>query len=393
MLTQEGCLARRRRLWDALPEHVEWCLIADPRHVQYLAGFWVQPLSFSGGERGLLLLEREGRASLLADNFTIRSAVHPPYIDREVVDGWYDHKHSVINRDHSLLRALERVAPELQDRPGLVEAEWLPFAAAGVLKLDPAGSAHASAASPKTNGSSPISLGTLLRELRRRKEPDEIALLRQCIRAGDAGQAALREIVRPGVSELDVYCEIEKVVLLAAGRPGLVYGDFRATTPQNPKAGGLPTDHVLQHGDLFILDYSIVLDGYRGDFTNTLAVGAPTDPQVMLFDLCVAGLTAGEGALRAGAKARDVHAAVYRPYDEAGYGHAFQHHAGHGIGLAHPEPPILVPQSDDVLVAGDVVTLEPGAYIQGIGGMRYEHNYLITEHGCERLSSHDISIT
>ncbi|MBL8849495.1 MAG: aminopeptidase P family protein [Planctomycetaceae bacterium] len=393
MLTQEGCLARRRRLWNALPESVDWVLVADPRHVQYLAGFWVQPLSFSGGERGLLLLERSGRASLLADNFTVRSAVHTPFVDREVVDGWYDHKHSVINRDHSLLRALEKVAPELQGRTGLVESEWLPFAAAGVLKLDLAAATLHTIPTSGANGSAGISLGTLLRELRRRKEPDEMDLLRQCIRAGVAGQAALREIVRPGISELDVYVEIEKVVLLAAGRPGLVYGDFRATTPKNIKAGGLPTAHILQHGDLFILDYSVVLDGYRGDFTNTLAVGTPTDPQIMLYDLCKAGLEAGERTLKAGVLARDVHAAVFKPYDDAGYGHAFQHHAGHGIGLAHPEPPILVPQSEDVLVAGDVVTLEPGAYVEGIGGMRFEHNYLITETGAERLSSHDISLT
>jgi len=393
MLTQEGCLARRRRLWAALPESVEWCVIADPRHVQYLAGFWVQPLSFSNGERGLLLLERSGRATLMADNFTFRSAVHPPYIDREILDGWYDHKHSVINRDHSLLRALERVSPELQNRPGLVEAEWLPLAAAGILNVAPSSASSGIPAAPRSNGSANVSLGTVLRELRRSKEPDELDLMRQCIRAGDAGQAALREILRPGISELEVYCEIEKVVLLAAGRPGLVYGDFRATTPTNIKAGGLPTGHVLERGDLFILDYSIVLDGYRGDFTNTLAVGAPTDPQVMLYDLCMAGMAAAEQTLRAGALARDVHAAAHRPYEAAGYGHAFQHHAGHGIGLAHPEPPILVPLSEDVLVAGDVVTLEPGAYVEGIGGMRFEHNYLITDTGYERLSSHDVSLT
>jgi Xaa-Pro aminopeptidase len=190
-----------------------------------------------------------------------------------------------------------------------------------------------------------------------------------------------------------MYCEVQHAALMAAGRPGLVYGDFRATTPQAPKVGGLPSDHVLQQGDLFILDYSIVLDGYRGDFTNTLSVGTPTDEQVMLFDLCEAGMRGGEAVLKAGVAARDVHAAVFKPYADAGYESAFTHHAGHGIGLAHPEPPILVPQSDDVLVAGDVVTLEPGAYVEGIGGMRIEHNYLITERGFERLSHHLISLT
>ena len=392
MLTEEGCLARRQRLWNSIPEIADWVLVADPRHVQYLANFWVEPLSFSGFERGLLLLERSGRATLLADNFALRSAAHEPYIDREIVEEWYDHKHSVRNRDHALIAAVRRIADELRERPGLIEAEWLPVSAWMALDVQRESYAEREADHSQENGDDELDLGTILRGLRRKKEPDEIQLLKQCMRAGDAGQARLREVVRPGVSEHEVYCEVQKAALLEAGRPALVYGDFRGTSPEVPKAGGLPTDHVLAAGELFILDYSIVLDGYRSDFTNTLAVGKPTDPQVMLFELCEAAMRAGEEVLTAGAAARDVYASVSRPFEDAGYP-PLPHHAGHGIGLAHPEPPILVPESDDELVAGDVVTLEPGIYQAGIGGMRIEHNYLITNDGYERLSNHDISLT
>ena len=79
MLTLEGCLARRSHLWNALPAELEWVLIADPRHVQYLANFLVQPLSFSGGERAWLLLERSGKATLLGDNFSLRSRTAEPF--------------------------------------------------------------------------------------------------------------------------------------------------------------------------------------------------------------------------------------------------------------------------------------------------------------------------
>ena len=72
MLTQEGCLARRKRLWDAAPADCEWLLIADPRHVLYLSNFWIHPQTFSAGERAWLLLERDGKATLLGDNFTLR---------------------------------------------------------------------------------------------------------------------------------------------------------------------------------------------------------------------------------------------------------------------------------------------------------------------------------
>ncbi|MGD9855699.1 MAG: M24 family metallopeptidase [Planctomycetaceae bacterium] len=385
-LTEAGCRARRVRLWKAVPADVEWVLIADPRHVQYLANFWVQPLSFSGGERGLLLLERDGRATLMGDNFTVRSAVHQPYVDREVVTPWYDHRHSAGNRDHALFDALKQAAGALSGRKGLVESEWLPLAAAQQLPAD----ATTQFVNRNEQG---IDLGSVLRGLRRQKEPDEIELLKVCMRAGDAGQARLREIVRPGIGELAIYLEVQKAALEAAGQPGLVYGDFRGTNGANIKAGGLPTDYVLQEGDLFLLDYSIVLDGYRSDFTNTMAVGKPSDAVQELFGYCQAGMAAAEKRLRAGAACCDVHAAAAGAYPEHGKTVGFTHHAGHGIGLAHPEAPLFVPESDETLLAGDVVTLEPGAYVKGVGGMRIEHNYLITDAGSERLSHHVISLT
>jgi Xaa-Pro aminopeptidase len=375
-LTESGCRKRRERLWQSIGEDTEWILIADPRHIQYLANFWVQPLSFSGGERALLLLERDGRATLLGDNFSLRSAAHEPYVDREIVETWYDHKHSVINRDHALFAALRRVSGELAGRRGIVESDWLPLGAADLLE-------------------NPLSsdLGSILRQLRRQKEPDEVELLRLCMQATAAGQARLREILRPGISEFEIYREVQEAALAAAGRPGLVYGDFRRTNASHPKQGGLPTNAVLADGDLFILDYSVVVDGYRSDFTNTMSVGKPSARVEELFRLCEAGMAEGEDAIRAGAAARDVHAAVAGPYYRAGVPEVFPHHAGHGIGLGHPEPPILVPESDDTLLAGDVITLEPGAYVEGVGGMRIEHNYLVTESGYERLSNHVISLT
>ena len=394
MLTAEGCAARRARLWARVPERIEWLLIADPRHVHYLANFWVPPLSFSAGERGFLLLEREGGASLLADNFTARSASGTHYVDREIVEGWYDHKHAVINRDQALFAAVKTLSERIYGRLGAVEAEWLPVAAYEVLGIDRETHALRNLETETDAGEkTTIDLGSLLRDLRRQKEPDEIALLNACMRATEAGHARAREVVRAGVSEWDVYREVQAACLAAAGRPCYIYGDFRATNAAVPKRGGAPTDYVLQPGDLFVLDYSVVLDGYRSDFTNTISVGSPSDEQMLLFGLCEAALRSGETSLKAGVSASDVHAAVMRPFKEAGYGGKFPHHAGHGIGLGHPEPPILVPDSTDILRAGDVVTLEPGLYVTGTGGMRIEHNYLITASGSERLSRHLIALT
>ncbi len=390
MLTQEGCQGRRQRLWDMVPDHIEWLLIADPRHVHYLSNFWVQPLSFSGGERALLLLERDGNATLIGDNFTIRSGVHAPFVTRTVSVPWYDHKHSVTNRDHALFKGLSDVVSQFHGRMGLLEAEWLPTGAAALLNPEfYEFSVH------QEPGASPfVDLGSILRMLRRRKDPDEIALMRQCMVAGNAGQARLLEIVDEGITEFEIYREVQKAALEAAGRPAIVYGDFRANFAAEPRKGGLPLDEgrSLQKGDLFILDYSVALDGYRSDFTNTVSVGKPSAEVEELFGLCQAAMKGGEAKLRPGVSATDVYHAVAKPFVDAGKPQVFHHHAGHGLGLAHPEPPILVPLSTDTLESGNVITLEPGAYVEGVGGMRIEHNYLITPDGFERLSKHEIRL-
>ena len=144
---------------------------------------------------------------------------------------------------------------------------------------------------------------------------------------------------------------------------------------------------------MFILDYSVVVGGYRSDFTNTLVVGRePTSDQRRLYDLCMRAMSAGEKELRAGAACLEFYQAVRSAFDRDGMAEHFPHHAGHGIGLTHPETPFFVREANEMLLAGDVVTLEPGLYVEGIGGIRIEHNYQITAGGFERLSNHEITL-
>lgn len=377
MLTVEGCADRRFRLWDALPEHYEWALIADPRHVHYLSNFWVNPISFSTCERALLLLERNGKATLLADNFTRRSAVADPFVDALQIGSWYDHKQSVRNRDHVLFQQLQAVKSVIHSAPGLVEAEWLPVMVCDELDL-----AHETRA---------LELGSILRQLRRQKESDEIALLERCMRATEAGHRRALEVIHPGMTDLDLYLQVDQAAQATAGLPCVVYGDFRSVHATTPKRGGLPIGETLNDGDLVILDYSVVIGGYRSDFTNTLAVGTPTAEQREIFDTVHAALIAAEQRLAANVRAADIYEAASRVLLDAGHS-PLAHHAGHGLGLGHPEPPILVPNSDDTLLVGDVVTIEPGLYVEGIGGVRLEHNYVIRERDAKRLSQHELRL-
>jgi Xaa-Pro aminopeptidase len=233
---------------------------------------------------------------------------------------------------------------------------------------------------------------TTLAGMRRQKDVDEIALLRRCMRVTEAGHAWARAKVKPGMTELEVYCGINAACIQAAGQAVIVYGDF-AVSPGPERRGGPPTERVVEPGEMMILDFSVVLGGYRSDFTNTLVVGKkPNAGQQQLLDHCTQAMAAGEKELRAGAACLTVYQAVRGVFEKAGVAEYFPHHAGHGIGLTHPEAPFIVRHATETLLAGDVVTLEPGLYVPGVGGIRIEHNYLITDQGYDRLSNHTIAL-
>jgi Xaa-Pro aminopeptidase len=213
------------------------------------------------------------------------------------------------------------------------------------------------------------------------------------MRAGEAAHAAALREMKPGMTELDAYLIVQNAAMKELGERAIVYGDFASGPRTATDKGGPPTSRKIEAGDLLLLDFSVVVDGYRSDFTNTFAVGgAPVGRQVELFEACVGALKAAESLLKAGTKAGDIDAAVRASFAKHGLAQFFVTHTGHGIGLGHPEPPYLVPDGPEILVEGDVIAVEPGLYVEGVGGMRFERNYLIKANGFELLSKHAIRI-
>lgn len=357
MLTAKGCRERRRRFWEMCGSQIpaDPVRLADPLHLVYLANFYVEPISLGADFGGILELHRDGRAILWHDN-RLPKSVEAAHVDERKVVNWYDGQ-SPGRGPRRLVVAEAAGGGRIHDHPA-----------------DPFG---------------PMLIRSIA-EMRRRKDPDEIALLRQCMRVAEAGFAWSRRNVRPGMTELGVYAGISAACIQAAGHWAVIYGDF-AVSPGPERRGGPPTSRTLQPGDMLILDYSVILGQYRGDFTNTLVVGQePTAEQKRLYELCMAAMSAGEKELKAGASCQGVYDAVRGVFHSAGVADYFPHHAGHGLGLTHPEAPFIVRHSEETLVAGDVVTLEPGLYVNGVGGIRIEHNYLVLDNGFERLSNHEI---
>jgi Xaa-Pro aminopeptidase len=364
MLSPEGCRQRRRRLWlelDPKPES-DHLRLADPIHLMYLANFSVDSFSLGAGFGGYLLLRQDGHATLIHDN-RLPKSVEQAHVDERRVVAWYD--------GQSPAQGPRQLAPLARVNPG----------GAGLRIHDRVGDPYAA-----------IVINTVA-NMRRQKYEDEIALIRRCMHATEVGHAWARANIKPGMTELDVYCGVNTACTQTAGHAVIVYGDF-AVSPGPERRGGPPTQRVLQPGDMFILDYSVVIGGYRSDFTNTLVVGKePNADQQRLYHLCEEGMAAGERELRAGAACLTVYEAVRGVFEKAGVAQYFPHHAGHGLGLTHPEAPYFVRHATETLLTGDVVTLEPGLYIPNTGGIRIENNYLITDQGYHRLSNHTISLT
>ena len=364
MLTAKGCLQRRQRLWQQLdppPDH-DYLLLSDPIHLMYLANVFVDSFSLGAGFSAYLLLRSDGHAKLIY-NDRMPESLEQAHVEERRVVTWYD--------GQSPPQGPRELAPLQPVNP----------TGRGLRIHDRVGDPYA-----------PVLVNTLARQ-RRQKDPDEIELLRRCMRATEAGHAWALANVKPGMTELDVYCGVNSACIQQVGHAAVVYGDF-AVSPGPERKGGPPTRRVLKAGDMMIVDFSVVLGGYRSDFTNTLVIGGdPTPAQRRLYDLCIAAMKAGESVLRAGALCRNVFDAVRGSFDQAGAGEDFPHHAGHGLGLTHPEAPFFVRNATETLLAGDVVTLEPGLYVEGVGGIRIENNYLIQEGGFERMSGHAIGLT
>jgi len=216
--------------------------------------------------------------------------------------------------------------------------------------------------------------------LREIKDAGEVALLRLACEAADAALTDLvaRGGLRPGRTEREVGRELE-ALMLDHGADGVSFETIVASGPNSAIPHHRPTDAVLAGGDFVKIDFGALVGGYHSDMTRTFVLGKAADWQREIYQLVSAAQRAGRDALRAGAGLADVDAAARDVITDAGHGEHFGHSLGHGVGLQIHEAPGISASAAGTLLAGSVVTVEPGVYLPDRGGVRIEDTLVVAD--------------
>lgn len=352
----EACRGRQRRLLEAV-ESLEVDLILLTRHesVQWATGARV-PSPFEM----VAALNREGHVTLALPE---RQIDVPAAANERVA---YEGKWFSTNRDEQCSAIADAVRPKIK-RPKRVACEFETFSPYLCLEWNV----------PL------VEIDAILFDLRRHKDADELRMLARANEANQAMYERAREIVQPGLNELEIYSELHAIAVRTLGEPLTYFGqDFRSGA-----RGGAPRDRRIEAGEIMILDLGVGFRGYYSDNARAIAVGGePTPAQLRAWQRIAEVFEIVQSIAKSGARCQELfdkanrHLGDYKPW-------AFNHHLGHGVGLAPHEGPHLNPRWDDTLAEGDFIAVEPGLYHEELrAGIRLEQNYLVKADGVQLLT-------
>jgi Xaa-Pro aminopeptidase len=360
-LSQTGCLARRERLLDELGrQRIDLAVISDPRDIYYFTGVFL-PADLPGA---LLVAADGAMAAAFPEGTESNAAV------RRFSYAW-NHRGT---RHPDIVR---RAAKALREAAAALRGITL-----GVQSWDLRLEFKAALDSSMRHDFQ--CLEELIAAIQRRKDPDEVGIIRASVRANLGAYAAARQAIRPGVSELDVLAAGYRGAMEAAGEKVFHDGDYRCGQYNGPAR-----DRPIEAGELYIVDAWTCYRGYWSDMSRTFVVGrAPMDFQRQLYDHIRSVQREAAKLLKPGVDG----SLVYQAMDELIRQHppladqGLIHHGGHAIGLRAHEMPDINLDRGGVLEPGNVICLEPGGYVDEARlGVRLENMYLITESGCEDL--------
>ena len=225
----------------------------------------------------------------------------------------------------------------------------------------------------------------LFTKLRGSKTPEEIAIMKKAQDVTDAAFADILNVIKPGMSELELMAELV-YRLLKHGGLKMSFDPIVVSGPNTSMPHGVPGQRKLQAGDFITMDFGVKVGGYCSDMTRTVALGYATDEMKKVYQTVLDAQLAGIAATKAGVPGCDIDAAARKVITDAGYGDYFGHGYGHSLGLQIHEAPNCNAANKEPMPAFAVCSAEPGIYLPGKFGVRIEDVVIVTEDGCENIT-------
>ncbi len=231
-----------------------------------------------------------------------------------------------------------------------------------------------------------------LQRMRAVKDAEEIELMRHAQTITDAAFTHMLGFIKPGLTEKEIRTELENY-MFSNGADSLAFGSIVASGPNTANPHAVPSDRVVERGDFVLMDYGAGYRDYRSDMTRTVVVGEPTQEQLDLYALVRRTHEECAAAVHAGVDGKEIFDLSRKIIGDAGYGAYYNHGLGHGVGIDIHEMPNFG-RTSNIVEAGAVITVEPGVYLPGVGGVRLEDYGLVTETGYEPFttSPHELQI-
>ena len=365
-----ACRGRQRRLIDVMQRgDVPLAVVTQHEHVQWLTGHYI-PRTF----QSVAALTADGHLTVVVPPKMVDALTGDDGPAADTILSYEAQWHSTLRNDQR--QASSEVLIEALRQRGDAKRIGVEFSSFGP---------HlANALTAEW-----IDIEPDLYRLRRRKDADELARIKKAIAATGAMYARAREIIEPGINELEVFNQLQATAVREMGEMMTGTGnDYRSGA-----RGGPPGDRTAVDGELYILDLGPAFRGYFADNCRTFAInGNPTDVQQEAHQHLLGVFEMIQRDARPGVRARKIFDQAQTLLDACPLGE-FNHHLGHGIGLFPHEAPHLNPRWDDALEVGDAFAAEPGLYSEQLRvGMRLENNYVVTEGGVELLSDFPLEL-
>ena len=225
-------------------------------------------------------------------------------------------------------------------------------------------------------------------KLREIKTPTEIVAIRKACDITSEAFSAILPKIEPGMTEKELQIELD-FTMFRLGADELAFDTIIASGENGSLCHAIPGDRTLKMGDMITMDFGAKVGGYCSDMTRTVALGQPSDEMRKVYETVLRAQTMCEDALMAGKTGVEIDKLARDYIDARGYAGRFGHGLGHSVGIDIHEEPRLSPNCTDVLKAGVVITVEPGIYLPGVGGVRIENTCLVKENGCVPLTTAD----